>query len=109
MTSEFNQLEMLSSVSVVSSVIGGVVKLPIATLIDVWGRMEGYVLMVSLTVIGMCVTLSLQITTKMVDLTPPDPPFVGLIMIAVCNNIETYAAAQVSGPSHVCLLALLAQ
>ncbi len=53
-----------------SSIIGGLVQLPLAKVLDIWGRPQGYALM------------SLFLT-------------LGLMMMAVCRNVETYAAAQV--------------
>lgn len=50
--------------------MSGVLKLPIAKLLDLWGRAEGFAFM---TLIG---------TT-------------GLLLMAVCRNVETYAVAQV--------------
>lgn len=35
-----------------SSIIGAVAKLPIAKIIDIWGRAEGYILMVLLCTLG---------------------------------------------------------
>ncbi|KAI9753681.1 MAG: hypothetical protein M4579_005033, partial [Chaenotheca gracillima] len=69
-TSAFSQHALLATTSVMSSIIGAVAKLPIAKIIDIWGRAEGYMLMVALCTLG-------------------------LIMMAACNNVETYAAAQV--------------
>lgn len=53
-----------------SNIIAGVFKLTLAKILDVWGRPQGYALSVF--------TLTL-----------------GLIMMAACRNVETYAAAQV--------------
>ena len=53
-----------------SSIIGGVLKLPLAKVLDIWGRPQGFLI----TVVFM---------------------EIGLIMMAVCENVETYAAAQV--------------
>jgi MFS family permease len=53
-----------------SSIIGGVSNLTLGKLLDVWGRSEGYALSV--------IVLTL-----------------GIIMMAACQNVETYAAAQV--------------
>ncbi|KAL1979369.1 hypothetical protein VTN96DRAFT_6097 [Rasamsonia emersonii] len=69
-TSAFKDHALLSTTSVLTSIIGGVAKLPIARIIDVWGRPEGFVLMTLLCTLG-------------------------LILMASCRNIETYAAAQV--------------
>lgn len=61
---------MVGLTSTISTLVGGLVKLPYAKLIDVWGRPHGYVAMV------------LSIT-------------IGLIMMAACNNIATYMVAQI--------------
>jgi MFS family permease len=53
-----------------SSIIGGLVQLPLAKVLDIWGRPQGYALMVFFLTMG-------------------------LVMMAACKNVETYAAAQV--------------
>jgi hypothetical protein len=53
-----------------SSIIGGLVQLPLAKVLDIWGRPQGYALMVFFLTMG-------------------------LVMMASCKNVETYAAAQV--------------
>ncbi|GAO46566.1 putative siderochrome-iron transporter [Saitoella complicata NRRL Y-17804] len=68
--SSFYSAPLVTTASIMSSIIGGVLKLPIAKMIDVWGRAEGYLVMVGLTVIG-------------------------LILMATCKSPEQYAAAQV--------------
>lgn len=68
-TSSFNYHGLLATTSVVSTIVGGVSKLSIAKVIDIWGRAQGFAVMVCLIVIGM-------------------------IMKATCQNVETYAAAQ---------------
>ncbi|KAJ9285628.1 hypothetical protein DTO027B5_6427 [Paecilomyces variotii] len=68
--SAFEGHSLLSTTSVLTSIIGGVSKLPIAKIIDVWGRPEGFAVMVALCTLG-------------------------LIMMAACHNVETYVAAQV--------------
>ncbi|KAL1850630.1 hypothetical protein Plec18167_007917 [Paecilomyces lecythidis] len=69
-TSAFEEHSLTATTSIISSLIGGLVKLPYAKLIDVWGRPQGFALMVSSLTIG-------------------------LIMMAACNNVKTYCAAQV--------------
>jgi Na+/melibiose symporter-like transporter len=51
-TSAFSKHALLSTTSVMASIIGAVAKLPIAKIIDIWGRAEGYVLMVLLCTLG---------------------------------------------------------
>lgn len=69
-TSSFALHSLVATISIVSSIVGGVLKLPIAKMLDLWGRVEGYCVMLTLTLIG-------------------------LIMMAACKNVTTYAAAQV--------------
>ncbi|KMU91572.1 siderophore iron transporter mirB [Coccidioides immitis H538.4] len=69
-TSAFSKHTLLATTTVISSIISAAVRLPVAKIMDIWGRVEGYLLMVS------CCTL-------------------GLVMMASCNSVEMYAAAQV--------------
>lgn len=69
-TSAFALHSLTPTVTILSSVIGGVTNLTIAKVLDVFGRPQGYLLCVCLAVIG-------------------------LIMMAACNTVETYAAAMV--------------
>ncbi|KAF4471932.1 Siderophore iron transporter mirB [Fusarium albosuccineum] len=69
-TSAFQHHSLTPTVGIMSSIIGGVFKLTIAKILDVFGRPQGYI-------------LSLFLAT------------IGLVMMAACNNVETYAAAQV--------------
>ena len=69
-TSSFDEHSLISTVSVLSSVIGGVSKFPIAKILDVRGRIEGFILMTCFCTLG-------------------------LILTAACTNVETYAAGQV--------------
>lgn len=69
-TSDFKLHSLTSATGVMSSIIGGLTKLPLAKLIDIWGRPQGYLVMVASSTIG-------------------------LVLMAVCNGVEVYAAAQV--------------
>lgn len=69
-TSNWDQVSLTPTVQIVSSVFGGVFKLTIAKILDVFGRPQGYLLSI------ICATL-------------------GLVMMAACKNVATYAAAQV--------------
>ncbi|UPK97440.1 hypothetical protein LCI18_008375 [Fusarium solani-melongenae] len=69
-TSAFAQHSLTPTVMIFSSIIGAVFKLTIAKTLDVFGRPHGYLLSVFFAIIG-------------------------LIMMAACNNVEAYAAAQV--------------
>jgi MFS family permease len=69
-TSSFSAHSLTALTSVISSLIAGLIKLPYAKLIDIWGRPQGFALMVcSMTL--------------------------GFVMMAGCNNVKTYCAAQV--------------
>ncbi|KAB8234512.1 major facilitator superfamily domain-containing protein [Aspergillus alliaceus] len=67
-TSSFHKHGLLTVVSVMSTILGGSSKLTLAKIIDIWGRVEGFLCMLLIVVIG-------------------------LIMKATCKNIETYVAA----------------
>jgi len=69
-TSAFEEHSLTAATSIMSSLIGGLFKLPLAKILDTWGRPQGYAMMVA------CMTI-------------------GLIMMAGCNSVQTYAAAQV--------------
>lgn len=69
-TSSFNAHSLTATTNIISSLIGGLVKLPYAKLMDIWGRPQGFALMVG------CFTM-------------------GLVMMAGCNDVKTYCAAQV--------------
>lgn len=69
-TSSFQEHSLTPTVSVISSIVGGVFKLSLAKILDVFGRPQGYLLSIWLCTIG-------------------------LIMMAACNSVELYAAAQV--------------
>ncbi|KAH0828318.1 hypothetical protein AYO21_07313 [Fonsecaea monophora] len=69
-TSNFQRHSLTATTGILSQIIGGLSKLPLAKILDVWGRPQGFILMVFLLTIG-------------------------LIMMAACQNVETYAAAQV--------------
>ncbi|KAK2047344.1 siderophore iron transporter mirB [Colletotrichum somersetense] len=69
-TGRFGKHAFTASVHVMASLIGGLMKLPLAKVLDIWGRPHGY---------AFCVGL---LTT-------------GLVMMAACNNLAMYIAAQV--------------
>lgn len=69
-TSAFQEHSLTATTNVASSIIGGVSKLALAKILDVWGRPQGYLLTVCFMVLG-------------------------LVLMAACNNVETYAAAQI--------------
>ncbi|KAJ4287132.1 MFS siderochrome iron transporter 1 [Collariella sp. IMI 366227] len=69
-TSAFQSHSLTAATTIFSSLIGGLFKLPLAKILDIWGRPQGFVCMV------FCLTI-------------------GLVMMAACNNVETFAAGQV--------------
>lgn len=69
-TSAFAEHSLTPTVGVLSAVIGGVTNLTLAKILDVFGRPQGYLFTIFLATVG-------------------------LIMMATCNNVEAYAAAQV--------------
>ena len=69
-TSSFNQHSLTATTSIMSSIIGGLCKLPLAKVLDIWGRPVGIAAMT------FCLTI-------------------GLMTMAACNNVQAYAAAQV--------------
>lgn len=68
--SSFQEHSLTPTISVLSSIFGGVCCLPTAKMIDVFGRPQGF-------------AFSLGITT------------LGLIMMVATKNVQTYAAAQI--------------
>ncbi|KAI0004743.1 MFS general substrate transporter [Xylariaceae sp. FL0662B] len=68
--SEFNSHSLIPTIGIVASIMSGVLKLPIAKIIDTWGRPQG---LASMTVLAAF----------------------GLILMASSQNIESYAAAEV--------------
>ncbi|KAI1346557.1 putative MFS siderophore transporter [Xylaria sp. FL0043] len=68
--SEFSSHSLIPTITIVSSVLSGVLKLPIAKVIDSWGRPQGF-----------------ASTTLLAAL--------GLLLMSFCRDVQTYAAAQV--------------
>lgn len=69
-TSSFNKHSITPAIEVVAIIIGGLSYIPLAKILDTWGRPQGLALTVFIWVVG-------------------------LIMMAACNNVETFAAAKV--------------
>ncbi|KAL0935604.1 siderophore iron transporter [Colletotrichum truncatum] len=69
-TSTFAFHSLTAATSVMSTLIAGLIKLPLAKILDTWGRPQGLSLMLLCWIIG-------------------------FIMMAACQNVQTYAAAQV--------------
>ncbi|RAR01789.1 MFS general substrate transporter [Stemphylium lycopersici] len=68
--SAFRLHSLTAATGIVSSIVGGLFKIPLAKLLDTWGRPQGLLLSLFLWIVG-------------------------YIMMAGCRNVETYAAAQV--------------
>lgn len=69
-TSAFELHSLTAATGIMASIIGGLSKLPLAKLLDTWGRPQGLALALLIWVLG-------------------------FIMMATCKNVQTYAAAQV--------------
>ncbi|XXH04544.1 hypothetical protein Hte_010961 [Hypoxylon texense] len=68
--SEFSSHSLIPTIGIVASIMSGILKLPIAKIIDSWGRPQGLACMIVLA------------TT-------------GLVMMAASRDVKTYAAAEV--------------
>lgn len=69
-TSAFKLHSLTAATSIMSTIIGGLTKIPLAKILDTWGRPQGLALMLFIWVIG-------------------------FIMMAACDSVQMYAAAQV--------------
>ncbi|KAL4946521.1 siderophore iron transporter mirB [Aspergillus oleicola] len=69
-TSSFQSHSLLTVISIVSSAMVSALYIPVAKVVDVWGRAEGWLVMVGFSTLG-------------------------LIMMAASKNLETYCAADV--------------
>lgn len=69
-TSTFARHSLTAMTSIISSIVAGLSKLPLAKILDTWGRPQ-----------GLGLTLFVWV--------------VGIIMMAACDGVKTYAAAQV--------------
>ncbi|KAI1426107.1 putative MFS siderophore transporter [Xylaria sp. FL1777] len=68
--SEFSSHSLIPTIAIVSNVLSGVLKLPVAKIIDSWGRPQGFASMTLLAALG-------------------------LLLMSLCRDVQTYAAAQV--------------
>ncbi|KAI0526219.1 putative MFS siderophore transporter [Xylaria bambusicola] len=68
--SEFSSHSLIPTIGIVSNVLSGVLKLPVAKIIDSWGRPQGFASMTLLAALG-------------------------LVLMSLCRDVQTYAAAQV--------------
>ncbi|GME45200.1 Siderophore iron transporter [Neofusicoccum parvum] len=69
-TSAFSLHSLTAATSIMASIIAGLFKLPLSKVLDTWGRPQGLGLMLVIWIVG-------------------------FIMMAACNGVTTYAAAQV--------------
>lgn len=69
-TSNFSRHSLTAATGIMSSIIGGLARIPTAKILDTWGRPQGIALMTIIWALG-------------------------FVMMAACKNVETYAAAQV--------------
>jgi MFS family permease len=69
-TSGFNEHSLITVIYIVSNSMAAAVYIPAAKLLDLWGRAEGFLVMVSFATLG-------------------------LILMAVCRSLYTFCAAQV--------------
>jgi hypothetical protein len=69
-TSSFYQHSLTGYTYTMAGIIGGVLKLPLAKVLDIFGRPQGFAIMVAFMILG-------------------------LIMMAACNTVQVFAAAQI--------------
>ncbi|KAI2477558.1 Siderophore iron transporter mirB [Pyrenophora tritici-repentis] len=68
-TSSFNKHSLTALTTVISSIVAGIWKLPYAKILNIWGRP-----------FGLCLGVAIYV--------------VGLVLMASCNNVKAYCAAQ---------------
>lgn len=69
-TSSFSKHSLTAYTGVMSGIIGGVLKLPLAKILDIFGRPQGFAISVGFLVLG-------------------------LLLMAACTSVHVYAAAQI--------------
>lgn len=69
-TSSFYEHSLTAYTGIMANIIGGVLKLPLAKVLDIFGRPQGFALTTFFLVLG-------------------------LIMMAACDGVQTYSAAQI--------------
>lgn len=70
-TSSFAGHSLLTVITIVASAMAGSVYIPMAKALDLWGRAEGFLIMITFCVLG-------------------------LVLLAASKNLPTYCAGQVS-------------
>ncbi|KAJ5086236.1 hypothetical protein NUU61_007543 [Penicillium alfredii] len=73
-TGVYKEHSLTATTTILFSLVGALIKLPYAKMLDIWGRPQSFAVMTG------CMTL-------------------GLVMMAACNSVEMYCAAQVFYPS----------
>ncbi|KAI2468977.1 MFS general substrate transporter [Annulohypoxylon bovei var. microspora] len=68
--SEFSAHSLIPTIGIVASIMSGIFKLPIAKMIDSWGRPQGLAVMIALATFG-------------------------LVLMAACQDVQTYAVSEV--------------
>ncbi|KAJ5188612.1 Major facilitator superfamily domain general substrate transporter [Penicillium cf. griseofulvum] len=68
--SNFQNASQVSTATILASIVGGVLKLPIGKILTLWGRAEGLIIFTGVYILG-------------------------IIILAACNNANTYAAGYV--------------
>ena len=68
--SSFSAHSLIPTTSIVSSVVAAVIRLPLSRILDLWGRAEGFAVVIFIYTIG-------------------------LVMMSACQGVITYAAASV--------------
>lgn len=84
--SSFALHSLVNISAIMSSIIGGVLKLPTSKLIDLWGRPQGFMLMMGFMILGTWTAMSLSSS-------PLIRP--GIVLMACTENVETYCAGQI--------------
>lgn len=74
-TSDFESHSLLNVIYIVASAMSAAVFIPLAKIMDVWGRAEGFFIMTIFSTLG-------------------------LVLMATCHNLATFCAAYVSLPCH---------
>jgi hypothetical protein len=69
-TSAFAKHSLTAYTGIMSSIIGGVLKLPLAQILNIFGRPQGFALSVAFLILG-------------------------LVLMAACNGVQVFAAAQI--------------
>lgn len=69
-TSAFRKHSLTAYTNIMSSIIGGVLKLPLAQILNIFGRPQGFAFSMASLILG-------------------------LILMTVCNGVQMYSAAQI--------------